>query len=1012
MIKRRQLRFICFVLMLSLSWGCIEPGSRVHADSYDGDELVLVNNRQSESAIIWWGRDTDAKLSSYAAGELKEYIRKISGATIPVVQGKLSGEDGGLPENLSSALVIVNGAQAQPYLNGKQTADIPAGWLKPVNAKLNGKKEDSFAIETSENGIIVAGVNDRGTLYGAYDLLEKLGVKFFAPAFEYYGKNAEFVPASNSIKVKALQEVQEPDFTIRRKYVEEGWSHSADNIPALIDWMAKNKLNTLVVPYDYIAQGNTRWDDWREKLIPELNKRGMMVEVGGHGFESFLRKDKYGAAHPDWFISGYNVFNIASDEAVNAYVDEVVAYLKARPEISIFDAWPPDVATWPPAVISKFGSNANAYAYVVNKLHGAAARELPGVRIEAIAYASHDQPPSSQYMYDESVLIDFAPYFRSYRDTVFDPNSSVNKPSIDLIQKWKSAYKGDLTMYEYYRRYAFHSLPVVFPQLIGQELPFYKTLGVTGIGTYSEPGDWITFEVTHYILARMSWDADVNPQQLLKDYVESRYDAASKEMSEYIRLVEEAGRTVFNQPAGDFNTLNTMTKARDNYMLAKAQLQLALSKAPSGSSSAFMIGRLVMNIDFAIADVEMDYYRLKGDSAASKEAKLRALGSLNAHRFDGILLQNSYSLRRYISGFGGPSWIYNMNRGQTQHAPMTTMGTYENNDITKMTDGNEATMYWSNTNPTIGDYVGLDMKAVQTIKEIHLSMSTAAKPNDYVHHGVIEISKDFNSWEPIAEISDQPEIELTAAGSREARFVRLRSTAAQSQWVQIREFSVQVDSPEEPGQGNHLQATLSTDKSQIRAGESLQIDMGLKNVAEPVYAYDMSLVYDSDHLQLVSAESSKKGMIVVDSKDQEGKIRLIGASEGPGKAVSGDIGLVTLTFLSKEVKEPVDLTFNITHTLLGAEDGEETQAGAASVTVKAMSGGSTGSSADLNGDGKVSIGDLGIVAAQYGKDSTSPDWEQAKRADINGDGKVDIADLAAVASQMTIADGSKSSTQI
>ncbi|WP_356711725.1 dockerin type I domain-containing protein [Paenibacillus sp. CECT 9249] len=52
---------------------------------------------------------------------------------------------------------------------------------------------------------------------------------------------------------------------------------------------------------------------------------------------------------------------------------------------------------------------------------------------------------------------------------------------------------------------------------------------------------------------------------------------------------------------------------------------------------------------------------------------------------------------------------------------------------------------------------------------------------------------------------------------------------------------------------------------------------------------------------------------------------------------------------------------------------------------------------DLNGDGKVSIGDLAIVAAHYGKTSSSPDWNIAKKADMNGDGKIDIDDLAAVA---------------
>nr|WP_237391877.1 DUF4838 domain-containing protein [Paenibacillus dendrobii] len=736
-----------------------------------------------------------------------------------------------------------------------------------------------------------------------------------------------------------------------------------------------------------------------------------MAEVGGHGFESFLRKDKYGAAHPDWFVSGYNVFNITSDKAVDAYVDEVVAYLKARPEIRIFDAWPPDVATWPPSVITKFGSSANAYAYVVNKLHDAVEKELPGVRLEAIAYATHDQPPSNAYMYDESILIDFAPYFRSYRDTIFDPNSAVNKPSINLINKWKQVFKGDLAMYEYYRRYAFHSLPVVFPQLIGQELPYYKTLGVNGIGTYSEPGDWITFEPTHYILAQMSWNPEADAQALVAEYIESRYGAAAGEMSEYLRLAEEAGRTLFNQPAGDFSNMNAVTKARDNYMQAKSQLASAQAKSPHGSAASFMIERLYWNIQYAIADIEVDYDRLKGDNAASKEAKLRALGEFYAHRFDGIMLQNSYLLRRYVSGFGEAGWIYGVNRGMQKPAPMTTMGTQENNNAARMVDNDETTMYWSNASPSDGDYVGIDLGSVQSLREIILKMSTAAKPNDYIHHGVIEVSRDFSTWEAVAEVSDQPEAQITVGGGTEARFIRIRATASQSQWVQVREFSVQAEPTGEPGEGDELQTLLTADRQEVKAGDTLQIGAELKNIDDPLYAFDLTISYDPDRVQFVSAASVKEGLALVESKDSGGKVRLIGASEGPGKALSADTGLVRLQFVTKEVQAQTEAVFRITSAILAGEEGDEIQAEAGTVSVKAVPG-SSGQPADLNGDGKVSIGDLGIVASQYGKDSSSPDWEQAKRADINGDGKVDIADLAAVASQMTVAEGNKSLTQI
>lgn len=52
---------------------------------------------------------------------------------------------------------------------------------------------------------------------------------------------------------------------------------------------------------------------------------------------------------------------------------------------------------------------------------------------------------------------------------------------------------------------------------------------------------------------------------------------------------------------------------------------------------------------------------------------------------------------------------------------------------------------------------------------------------------------------------------------------------------------------------------------------------------------------------------------------------------------------------------------------------------------------------DMNGDDRISIGDLAVVAAYYGKTSADPNWNLYKKADINNDGVIDILDLAALA---------------
>lgn len=49
---------------------------------------------------------------------------------------------------------------------------------------------------------------------------------------------------------------------------------------------------------------------------------------------------------------------------------------------------------------------------------------------------------------------------------------------------------------------------------------------------------------------------------------------------------------------------------------------------------------------------------------------------------------------------------------------------------------------------------------------------------------------------------------------------------------------------------------------------------------------------------------------------------------------------------------------------------------------------------DTNNDGRISIGDLAIVAKAYGKTSADPDWDAVKAYDFNDDKAIDIEDLS------------------
>ncbi|NOV03947.1 polysaccharide lyase family 8 super-sandwich domain-containing protein [Paenibacillus planticolens] len=199
------------------------------------------------------------------------------------------------------------------------------------------------------------------------------------------------------------------------------------------------------------------------------------------------------------------------------------------------------------------------------------------------------------------------------------------------------------------------------------------------------------------------------------------------------------------------------------------------------------------------------------------------------------------------------------------------------------------------------------------------------------------------------------------------------------------------------------QAVLSTELtggSTVAAGEPFNVAFGLKNVTQAALAQDISIEYDANTMDFVSAKSLIDGVSIMETvKQSSGKLRLILVSQGIAHAVSGNAQVVELTFKAKALEQNTTGTITVSKAVLGDAQGEEAQAAASSFSI-AIIAPIPGIPGDLNNDMKVTIGDLAIVAAYYGKDSTSPDWEQAKKADVNGDNVIDIKDLAFVAAKM------------
>src|SRR4029079_19314952 len=122
---------------------------------------------------------------------------------------------------------------------------------------------------------------------------------------------------------------------------------------------------------------------------------------------------------------------------------------------------------------------------------------------------SYVEPPET-VTFDRSVLVDFGPIAQCFEYQIDDPASNVNAKYAHALKGWRTQFNGDISIYSYYRKYAWNSLPIITPHYMQKDLQFYHSLGVHGVSSYSEPGDWFTYELNHYVLGHLAWNPDVD----------------------------------------------------------------------------------------------------------------------------------------------------------------------------------------------------------------------------------------------------------------------------------------------------------------------------------------------------------------------------------------------------------------------------------------------------------------------------------------------------------------------
>jgi hypothetical protein len=628
-----QIRRICFI------GAAIVCSFRLSAAT-----IAIVKDGKSDYAIeIPPGATETEKL---AASELQKYVKQMSGAELTIQDPKSESD---------KAILIFQARQAIRDVNGKPE---PPVMLAPVDA-------DMYDIQVKGDQIRLVGHGPRSVLYAAYAFLDSLGCRFLAPKYEHYQGSAELVPERNTISFDGREHSERPVLAYRKLYVEEGHSHNITNLKQMVEWMPKVGYNVLVVPTNYQGSGKVKWDNWRVYLTPELKKRDITIEVGGHGYQNFINADMEDGTlfkkHPEWFGQDAKgtrhaekswVFCTSNPEAVAYLTNNFVTYVKDRPEIQIFDFWPPDGAKWCECdECKKLGTPSDRQALLVNHVREAAKSARPDLRLEVIAYHNAILLPDHVKL-DPSVLVDFCPIGQHFDAQINDPSDPHNADYVKALTAWRSSFTGDISIYSYYRKYAWESLPAIIPHYMQNDLQWYASVPVQGVSTYSEPGDWFTYELNHYALAKLAWNPKADVDAIEKEFCAARYGSSAQPAMEAIKTLEDVVRTTCSIPYSTLKSADVIQQALDRVKKSHEAVTNA-EQAEKDAGVKHNLQRLGLMCDYASGDLEIQLMRAQKADEAQIREKVKSLETmLHQHEGEGVFLTERMPPGRLAGRFG------------------------------------------------------------------------------------------------------------------------------------------------------------------------------------------------------------------------------------------------------------------------------------------------------------------------------------------------------------------------
>lgn len=443
--------------------------------------MDIVSDGKSSAVIVIPADASEQEIS--AAQTLSKYIKEISGADLNVVT-----EDSAPKENA----VFIGKVSSLPN-------DISAKLKIGGNVLVSSPVYESYFMAERNKNIYLAGHRGTGSIFAVYDLLERLGCRWF------FGCEAgTVIPKMKTVSVSFKDECKQPSYAHRMHY---SWgSRSKETMQSEADWRLANRMSPCEIRG---FSGHNFSGIWSKKEYPELFPRS-----------------------PD----GKNVYQVCMSNPKAAEVGLAWALKKVEenPDFAVVSFSPNDGGGGYCQCENcrKIGNVGDCNVNITNIIGREFFKKHPDKMILVWSYAvGAEMLPTLKFDgYDKGedrVIVNIYSFFNRI-------------PFEELLLAWQKTSHNlavTHTWHSFHPSYGMIAAPF-YKHGLAENYRYLLDNGVTILRT-QVPADWAKSGWSRYLSARLMWDVNADTELLKRDFAKSMFPGAPNEAYNLISMHED-----------------------------------------------------------------------------------------------------------------------------------------------------------------------------------------------------------------------------------------------------------------------------------------------------------------------------------------------------------------------------------------------------------------------------------------------------------------------------------------